>query len=101
MLTTLQTWARPFSSVSGRVHCRGLPIQFGYCIEKAPTTAVLCSRGRLRRFRTTGGLTTLHSFNSADGAFYGTTELGDNGNYHFCQGTCGTIYSLSVGLGPF
>jgi hypothetical protein len=21
-------------------------------------------------------------------------------NYHFCQGTCGTIYSLSIGLGP-
>jgi uncharacterized repeat protein (TIGR03803 family) len=58
-------------------------------------------------------LTTLHSFEKTDGArpnglvqdtsgtFYGTTLDGGRIVYHFCGGTCGTIFSLSVGLGPF
>jgi uncharacterized repeat protein (TIGR03803 family) len=70
-------------------------------------------RGTIFKITTSGTLTTLHAFDGADGSiptalvqdtngtFYGTTELGGNDNYHFCQGTCGTIYSISVGLGPF
>jgi uncharacterized repeat protein (TIGR03803 family) len=60
-----------------------------------------------------GSLTTLHSFDSADGAsplaavvqdtngkLYGTTQSG--GNTVTCSsGGCGTVFSLSVGLGPF
>jgi uncharacterized repeat protein (TIGR03803 family) len=54
-----------------------------------------------------GTLTTLHSFNGTDGAgpfglvqathgnFYGTTYSGGANSYY------GTIFSLSVGLGPF
>ena len=59
-----------------------------------------------------GKLTTLRSFNKTDGSsptgglvqatngsFYGTTQLGGtSGN---CSGGCGTVFSLSVGLGPF
>lgn len=59
-----------------------------------------------------GTLTTLYSFGSTynplaglmqatDGNFYGTTEYG--GNYTACDytGACGTVFKLSVGLGPF
>lgn len=61
-----------------------------------------------------GSLTTLHSFDFNDGAspytaliqgtdgnFYGTTPYGGSNNN--CPGTagCGTLFSLSVGLGPF
>jgi uncharacterized repeat protein (TIGR03803 family) len=34
-----------------------------------------------------------------DGSFYGTTETG--GTSSACAGGCGTVFSLSVGLGPF
>jgi uncharacterized repeat protein (TIGR03803 family) len=57
-----------------------------------------------------GALTTLHSFDGADGAypeapliqgtngkFYGTTAAGGAE----CLEDCGTVFSLSVGLGPF
>lgn len=56
-------------------------------------------------------LTTLHSFGGADGNgpyglvqdtngnFYGTTQYGGANNV--CSGGCGTVFSLSVGLGPF
>jgi uncharacterized repeat protein (TIGR03803 family) len=59
-----------------------------------------------------GSLTTLYSFSGTDGdgpvaslaqatsgIFYGSTELG--GTSAFCRGGCGTVFSLSVGLGPF
>jgi uncharacterized repeat protein (TIGR03803 family) len=61
-----------------------------------------------------GTLTTLHSFDGTDGSqpigglvqatngdFYGTTDIG--GTSDNCSATpgCGTVYSLSVGLGPF
>jgi uncharacterized repeat protein (TIGR03803 family) len=66
------------------------------------------SQGTLFKITTSGALTTLHSFVYADGdaplagliqntngKFYGTTSQGGaNGNY-------GTVFSLSVGLGPF
>jgi uncharacterized repeat protein (TIGR03803 family) len=60
-----------------------------------------------------GVLTTLHSFNGADGyfplgfmhstngIFYGTT-VGGGGTDLICAPLgCGTVYALSVGLGPF
>ncbi len=59
-----------------------------------------------------GAITTLHSFDSADGAvpigglvqgtdgnFYGTTSQG--GTSTNCQGGCGTVFKLGVGLPPF
>lgn len=58
-----------------------------------------------------GTLTTLHSFNGADGnepdagliqattgIFYGTTFWGGMGS---CLNYCGTIFSIDMGLGPF
>jgi uncharacterized repeat protein (TIGR03803 family) len=58
-----------------------------------------------------GTLTTLHSFDNSDGAdpqaalfqgtngkFYGTTEARV---INVCSGGCGTVFSLSVGLGQF
>ncbi|MBV9302959.1 MAG: hypothetical protein JOY62_16020 [Acidobacteriaceae bacterium] len=58
-----------------------------------------------------GELTTLHTFDGSDGAFprplvqgtdtnfYGTTFGG--GTHNNCNFGCGTVFSLSVGLGPF
>jgi uncharacterized repeat protein (TIGR03803 family) len=59
-----------------------------------------------------GTLTTLHNFDSTDGSypyaalvqatsgkFYGTTFAG--GSSSACPFACGTVFSLSVGLGPF
>jgi uncharacterized repeat protein (TIGR03803 family) len=59
-----------------------------------------------------GALTTLHNFDTTDGSapyaavvqstngkLYGTTFLGGSGSA--CAGGCGTVFSLSVGLGPF
>jgi len=58
-----------------------------------------------------GTLTMLHSFDGTDGAspggpvqatngnFYGTTSQG--GNSGNCTDGCGTVWSLSTGLGPF
>ena len=59
-----------------------------------------------------GTLTTLHTFEvtdggsplagliqDTDGSFYGTTSIG--GSSTACTYGCGTVFSLSVGLGPF
>jgi len=72
-----------------------------------------CSHGCGTMFEITpaGTLTTLHSFDSTDGqgpnglvqatngSFYGTTGTGGTSECVF--GGCGTVFSLSVGLGPF
>jgi uncharacterized repeat protein (TIGR03803 family) len=66
-------------------------------------------------FQTTpnGGLKTVHNFSGylidgyqsaglaqgTDGNFYGTTRFG--GTNGFCEFGCGTVFSLSMGLGPF
>jgi uncharacterized repeat protein (TIGR03803 family) len=74
----------------------------------------LCQNGCGTIFRITlsGTLTTLHRFDSADGALpsaaliqatngtlYGTTQEG--GSSGACSGGCGTVFRLSTGLGPF
>jgi uncharacterized repeat protein (TIGR03803 family) len=68
--------------------------------------------GTVFNINPSGTLTTLHSFDKTDGAlptalvqdtdgiFYGTTISGGANAYHACGGYCGTIFSLSVGLGP-
>jgi uncharacterized repeat protein (TIGR03803 family) len=69
--------------------------------------------GTIFRYASTGTLTTLHSFDNTDGSypesglvqgtdgnFYGTTYSG--GTYLDCADqSCGTVYRLSLGLGPF
>jgi uncharacterized repeat protein (TIGR03803 family) len=70
--------------------------------------------GTVFKITTSGSLRTLHSFDGTDGLFpsaalvqatngkfYGTTENGGGGNPFFCDHGCGTVFSLSVGLGPF
>jgi ATP-dependent DNA helicase RecG len=72
--------------------------------------------GTIFKITPTGTLTTLYIWDNTvggygagpnklvqdtSGTFYGTTLHGGNGIYHYCGGTCGTIFSLSVGLGPF
>jgi uncharacterized repeat protein (TIGR03803 family) len=84
------------------------------------TTSVGGANGDGTVFKVTpeGVLTTLHSFDNpyvggfggnpvvqaTNGNFYGTTLFGGNTNplcgYAF-YGTCGTVFSVSVGLGPF
>src|SRR6516164_6164382 len=68
--------------------------------------------GTVFKITPAGKLTTLHSFDGADGAnpigslgqdtngsFYGTTGFG--GTSSACTGGCGTVFRVSVGLGPF
>jgi uncharacterized repeat protein (TIGR03803 family) len=71
--------------------------------------------GTVLQMTPSGTLTTLHSFDNADGrnptalirdtsgTLYGTTASGASviGKYHRCSGVCGTVFSVSVGLGPF
>ena len=72
--------------------------------------------GTIFKITPTGTLTTLYIWDNTvggygagpnklvqatNGTFYGTTFHGGKGIYHYCGGTCGTIFSLSVGLGPF
>jgi uncharacterized repeat protein (TIGR03803 family) len=67
--------------------------------------------GTIFKITLAGKLTRLHSFDSFDsdipaagllqgthGTFYGTTLYGGGVN---CEGGCGTVFSLSTGLGPF
>jgi uncharacterized repeat protein (TIGR03803 family) len=80
------------------------------------TTAGGLGYGTVFSITPTGDLTTLHTFDSTDGSapyggliqatngtFYGVTEFG--GSYSFCSNGsltgCGTVFSLSTGLGPF
>jgi uncharacterized repeat protein (TIGR03803 family) len=68
--------------------------------------------GTIFQITPAGVLTTLHSFDTTDGAgpyvgliqatngkFYGTTYAG--GSSANCSDGCGTIFGLSMGLGPF
>jgi uncharacterized repeat protein (TIGR03803 family) len=72
--------------------------------------------GTIFKVTPAGSLTTLHSFcqhngcpdgflpfaglvQATDGDLYGTTYSG--GTSDMCEGTCGTVFRLSVGLGPF
>lgn len=68
--------------------------------------------GTLFAFTPSGTMTTLHNFDSTDGSypyaglvqstsggFYGATFAG--GSSSACPFGCGTVFSLSVGLGPF
>jgi uncharacterized repeat protein (TIGR03803 family) len=68
--------------------------------------------GTLFKITTTGKFKTLHNFDSKDGSylyaglvqgtngkFYGATYAG--GSSTACPYGCGTVFSLSVGLGPF
>jgi uncharacterized repeat protein (TIGR03803 family) len=68
--------------------------------------------GTVFKITSSGALTTLHSFDLTDGAnpyaglvqsingnFYGTTQQG--GASDNCASGCGTVFRLSVGLGPF
>ncbi|MGP0018593.1 MAG: choice-of-anchor tandem repeat GloVer-containing protein [Candidatus Sulfotelmatobacter sp.] len=79
---------------------------FGY-------TCVLGSCGTVFKITPQGTLTTLHSFSGSDGSmpyaglvqgtdgvFYGSTIMGSDLS---CGGGygCGTVFNLSVGLGPF
>jgi uncharacterized repeat protein (TIGR03803 family) len=71
--------------------------------------------GTVFQMTPSGTLTTLHSFDNMDGSeptaliqdtsgtLYGTTARGASviGKYNSCTGICGTVFSVSVGLGPF
>jgi len=75
------------------------------------STACTGGCGTVFRMTPSGTLTTLHNFDNTDGSspvgllqdtngqLYGSTELG--GSSTACSGGCGTVFRLSVGLGPF
>ncbi|MGC1295272.1 MAG: choice-of-anchor tandem repeat GloVer-containing protein [Alloacidobacterium sp.] len=68
--------------------------------------------GTIFKITPTGTLTTVYSLANTDGAgpnklvqdtngtFYGSTLDGGKIVYHYSGGSCGTIFSLPVGLGP-
>jgi uncharacterized repeat protein (TIGR03803 family) len=71
------------------------------------------NRGTIFQITGEGAITTLHSFDNTDGAFpegsllqatsglfYGTADQGGNLACDPADG-CGTVFSLSMGLGPF
>jgi len=82
---------------------------YGTTSRGGPCSATMC--GTVFKITSTGTLTTLLDFDNTDGSspngliqatngtFYGTTAFSGNANDQ-CKGTCGTIYSLSVGLPP-
>ena len=64
--------------------------------------------GTIFKITPTATLTTLHIgvdanalVQDTNGTFYGTTLHGGRIVYRYCGGSCGTIFNLSVGLGPF
>ncbi len=73
--------------------------------------------GTVFKITAKGQLTTLHTFcttdcsdgsqptaglvQGTDGKFYGTTATGGTNNCFSMANNCGTVYSMSVGLGPF
>jgi uncharacterized repeat protein (TIGR03803 family) len=79
------------------------------------------SFGSIFKLTPAGTLTTLYTFCSqlvdnlcvdgvdaesgpiqaTNGSFYGTTRVGGVRHDSHCEGGCGTVFSLSVGLGPF
>lgn len=82
-----------------------------YGTTRGNTSGTDKNSGTVFEITPTGTLTTLHSFDFHDGefpeaalvqatsgTFYGTTSIGGILN---CSEGCGTVYSLSMGLGPF
>jgi uncharacterized repeat protein (TIGR03803 family) len=77
------------------------------------TTSVGGANGDGTVFRITpsGALTTLFSFDGVDGSFAATSLQATNGNFYGttvngggssnCDGGCGTLFRLGIGLGPF
>jgi len=79
------------------------------------TTPRVQGRGTIFRLTPSGKLTTLYSFDETvydvfenpplmqrtDGTFYGPEVYGGTANAQCAAGTCGGLFSLSVGLGPF
>jgi uncharacterized repeat protein (TIGR03803 family) len=85
---------------------------YGSTIYGGANDACYTGCGTLFEITPAGTLTTLHNFDSTDGAnpyagliqatngtFYGTTAQG--GSYNSCANDCGTVFSLAEGLGPF
>jgi uncharacterized repeat protein (TIGR03803 family) len=85
---------------------------YGTTYQGGASSACSGGCGTVFRISRSGALTTLHSFDGTDGEFsyaglaqdtngkfYGTTSAG--GASGACMGGCGTVFQLSVGLGPF
>jgi uncharacterized repeat protein (TIGR03803 family) len=126
-LTTLHT----FDGTDGRVPAAGLVMATDgifYGTTQFGGTGTNCSYfdvqpvacGTIFKITAPGTLTTLYNFctqagcpdgnapnglmQSTSGEFYGTTFAGGNGDncsYDGNSGGCGTVFNLSVGLGPF
>jgi uncharacterized repeat protein (TIGR03803 family) len=108
-LTTLHS----FDSADGAIPTAGLIQATDGSLYGTTSGGGADGAGTVFQLASSGKLTTLHSFGTTDGGtptallqdtsgtLYGMTFIGGINNYHFCGGRCGTIYSLSVGLGPF
>jgi len=109
------TMLHSFDSTDGAKPVVGLQATDGnfYGTTHLGGASTACTGGCGTVFRMTPGgtLTTLHNFDNTDGSspvgllqdtngqLYGSTELG--GTSTACTGGCGTVFRLSVGLGPF
>jgi uncharacterized repeat protein (TIGR03803 family) len=104
MLTTLYS----FGSAGG--NSQGAPMILatdGNIYLTTPGTVPALDEGKIYRITPGGKLTVLHSFRGADGCLpYAGLVQGTDGNFYGTTWGCGgadagTVFSLSVGLGPF
>ena len=115
-LTTLYSFCHQFDCPDGAGPYAGLVLGTNGDFYGTTVGGGISSSGTIFQITKSGTLTTLYSFCSVEfpcadgeapfaglvqgtnGMFYGTALWGGS---NACQGGCGTIFSLSVGLGPF
>jgi uncharacterized repeat protein (TIGR03803 family) len=113
-LTTLYTFCAQSGCSDGSTSNGGLVRGTDGNLYGTTTQGGVSGNGTVFQITPAGGLTTLHSFDQTDGAvpmgvllqatngtFYGTTSEGGSGGSRCGHIGCGTVFSLSVGLGPF
>jgi uncharacterized repeat protein (TIGR03803 family) len=120
-LTTLYSFESSGGQSTGNFYATAGLVQgtdgnfYGTTVGLGPGSedCAMSSCGTVFRITADGVLTTLHTFDSivdaypfgglvqaTDGKFYGTTLVG-GGTRTICAIGCGTVFRLSVGLGPF
>lgn len=113
-LTTLYSFCAQTNCIDGQAPQAGLVQGTDGNFYGATSAGGVNNNGTIFKMTPAGALTTLYSFCShancpdgalpggltqaTNGALYGTAAHGGNGN---CFVGCGTVFSLSVGLGPF
>lgn len=111
-LTTLYSFCTQTDCPDGDYPYAALTLATDGTLYGTTSEGGLSNHGTVFRITTGGALTTLHRFDGTDGSgteagllestngnFYGITSFG--GTSSNCTLGCGTVFSLSTGLGPF